>query len=156
MKYKLFLLVFFGFFFVSFVSADSQTFQVRYIVPASDTTPPAWTNLRNLTGYNNTAFSQSITATDPSGISCYYLNDTSTFDVDCSGTITNSTIINTVAIYYLNISVNDTLGNVNWGEFYINITEFPASQCDSVFNYTKMATWNTRPYIQLCQWRDFR
>jgi len=119
---KLFLLMFFGLFFISFVSADSQTLQVRYIVPTPDTTPPSWTNLRNLTGYNNTAFSEAITATDDSGVSCYYLNDTSTFDVDCSGTITNVTVLNTVTIFYLNISVNDTVGNVNWGEFYINIT----------------------------------
>ena len=156
MKYKFLILIFFGMFLINFVSADSQTFQVRYIVPTPDTTPPTWSNLRNLTGYNNTAFSESITATDDSGISCYYLNDTSTFDVDCSGTITNVTALNTVIVYYLNISVNDTVGNVNWGEFYIDITGLSATQCSSTFNYTKMASSNTRPYIQLCQWRNFR
>jgi len=156
MKYKFLLLIFLGMFLINFVSADSISFQMRFIVPAGDITPPDWTNLRNLTGYNNTAFSESITATDDSGISCYSLNDTTTFDVDCSGTITNVTVLNTVTVYYLNISVNDTVGNVNWGEFYIDITGLSATQCGLTFNYTKMASSNTRPYIQLCQWRDFK
>jgi len=122
MKYKFLLLVFLGMFLINFVSADSISFQIRFIVPAEDTTPPTWSTLRNLSGYTNTAFSRYITATDDSGISCYSLNNTTTFNVDCSGQITNSVVLDTVTVYYLNISVNDTLGNMNWGEFYINIT----------------------------------
>jgi len=119
--------------------------------------PPTFNNLRNFTHTVNTSFSESITASDDNGIDTYWLNDTTVFDINASsGLITNSTPLVNVTIYYLNISVNDTIGQITSGEFYINITGIPASQCDSTYNYTRMALSNKRPYIQLCQWRDFR
>lgn len=144
MKYKIFILIFFGLFLINFVSANSQSFQMRFIVPVNDTTPPTWTNLRNLTGYTNTAFSRYITATDINGISCYYLNDTIAFGVDCSGQITNSIILDTATVYYLNISVNDTYGNINWGEFYINITESATGGTAVLCKYRKFGFYNLK------------
>jgi len=144
MKYKFLLLIFLGMFLINFVSADSISFQIRFIVPTEDTTPPTWDNLRNLSGYTNTAFSRYITATDDSGISCYYLNDTTTFDVDCSGRITNSITLTNETIYYMNITVNDTIGNINWGEFYINITNVGASGTSLTCRYKSFGYYDTR------------
>ena len=144
MKYKFLLLIFLGMFLINFVSADSISFQMRFIVPVEDTTPPTWTNLRNLSGYTNTAFSRYITATDDSGISCYSLNDTSTFDVDCSGEITNSITLDTATVYYLNITVNDTVGNINWGEFYINITSSGGTGTATLCKYRKFGFYNIK------------
>jgi len=142
-KYFLFVALM-GFFFISFVSADTQTLQMRFIVPGNDTSPPTFDNLRNLSGYTNQAFSRYITATDDVAVSCYWLNDTSTFDVDCNGKITNQITLDTADIYYLNISVNDTSGNINWGEFYINITT--STGASLTCRYKKFGYYNDKLY----------
>jgi hypothetical protein len=90
---KLILLLFFGMFLLNVISADTQSLTMRFIVPSEEPTPPEFNNLRNFQHYKDDSFSQSITATSSVGISCYYLNDTSTFDVDCDGLITNVTFI---------------------------------------------------------------
>jgi len=143
MKYKLLILIFFGMFLINFVSADSQSIQIKYIIPSGDTTPPTWTNLRNLSGYTNQSFTKYITATDESGIDCYSLNDTSVFEVDCNGKITNSITLTNVTIYYLNLTVNDTLGNINWGEFYINITSTSSGGTALTCRYKKLGYYDT-------------
>ena len=81
MKNKYLIFIFLGIFFTTLASADTQSLQIRFIVP--DQTPPTFTNLRNLTGYTNQAFTRYITATDDVAVDCYSLNDTSAFDVDC-------------------------------------------------------------------------
>jgi hypothetical protein len=97
------------------VNKSSITFSI-------DQTVPLFTNLRNFTHTVNTSFSQSIIATDVSGISYYSLNDTAYFNINSAGLITNATNLSRIEIYYLNISVNDTLNNIKTGVFYINIT----------------------------------
>lgn len=93
-----------------------------------DTNPPTFTNLRNFTHTVNTSFSQSITATDVSGIDSYWLNDTSYFTINAStGLIINSTNLSRIEVHWLNISVNDTLGNLNSGIFFIDITAAPVA-----------------------------
>lgn len=132
-----------GVFFIIFVSADSLSFQMRFIVPEEDSTPPTWTNLRNLSGYTNQAFIRYITATDNVAIDCYSLNDTSAFDVNCDGKITNSITLDTATIYYLNLTVNDTSGNINWGEFYINITDVGGGGGVLTCRYKKFGYYDT-------------
>jgi hypothetical protein len=91
-----------------------------------DLTPPAFVDLRNFNHILNTPFSQSITATDAAGIDSYRLNDTSTFTINfTSGLITNDTALLTLGTYHLNISVNDTWGNLNSGMFWIKIITAP-------------------------------
>jgi len=98
----------------------SNTYDDEFFVIEEDTTPE-WDNLRNFITYINENFSESITATSGVGISCYYLNDTSKFDVDCDGLITNSVPLSSVEKIYLTITVNNTLGEEISGEFYIDI-----------------------------------
>ena len=89
-----------------------------------DTIAPSFSDLRNFIHVINTSFSNSITATDSGvGVQSYSLNQTTQFSIDSTnGLITNITPLDEVAIYWLNISVNDTIGNKNSGIFYINVT----------------------------------
>jgi hypothetical protein len=102
---------------------DIETWWVNITPPAPDTTPPYFNNLRNFTHDINTSFSNSITATDDTGISWYWLNDTTYFNINGgTGLITNQTNLSRVEIHWINISVNDTSNNMNSSIFYINIT----------------------------------
>jgi hypothetical protein len=141
---KLLLTLLVGIFLITLVRADTQTLQIRFIVP--DQTAPVFDNLRNLSGYTNQAFTRYITATDDVGIYCYYLNDTSVFNVDCTGKITNSITLDNVTVYNLNLSVNDTLGNLNWGEFYINITNQATGGTALTCRYKKFGYFNDNLY----------
>lgn len=58
-----------------------------------------------------TIFSYDINATDPSDIDTYFLNDTSNFAIDTEGNLTSIGIL-PIGEYNLEISVNDTLGNL--------------------------------------------
>ena len=123
---KLFLLFLFGMFLISLstnlVKADTQSLTMRFIIPEDDTTPE-FDNLRNFVHDINTEFSKSITASSTVGISCYWLNDTTKFDVDCNGLIENVTALNSIETVYLRITVNNTLGEETYGDFYIDIRE---------------------------------
>jgi hypothetical protein len=99
---------------------DSADFGCSLI---GDITPPTFDNLRNFTHPVNTSFSQSITASDDSGIDSYWLNQTDYFNIDkTTGLITNVTNLSRVEIHYLIIFVNDTLNNIANGTFWINVT----------------------------------
>ena len=91
------------------------------VVP--DTTPPTITNPRNFTQEGNQSFSEDMSATDDSGISFYWLNQTDYFNISQTGIITNVTNLSRVEIHWLNYSVNDTLNNLRSLIFYINITQ---------------------------------
>lgn len=115
---------------------------------APDTTPPTWTNCRNLTAYNNTAFSQSITATDSSGIDGYFLNQTNIFNVGrATGLITNVTDLTDVQFWNMNITVNDTVGNIAQCLFWINITRQPVAVTSTNIKISPYVT-NKVPYVK--------
>jgi hypothetical protein len=68
------------------------------------------------------AFNYDVNATDASiGLEGYAVND-SNFQVNSSGWISNNTVL-VINLYYINISINDTLGNSNSSIFYVNITD---------------------------------
>lgn len=87
-----------------------------------DTTPPAITHT-NYSHEVNTSFSQTYTVTD-AGVQVfrYILNDTSDFNITQAGLLTNVTPLNTTTVYYLNLSANDSLGNLASTVFMINVT----------------------------------
>ncbi len=87
----------------------------------SDTTGPVFTNLANQTILENQSLTYDIDASDSSGVSCYRVNDTNNFNINCSGYLKNLTGLS-IGIYWLNISVNDTLNNVNSEIIYVNVT----------------------------------
>jgi len=47
------------------------------------------------------------------------------WNINCDGVLINITALDTIKLIWLNISVNDTIGNLNSAEFWINITEAP-------------------------------
>jgi hypothetical protein len=88
-----------------------------------DNTPPTFDNLRNFIHQLNTSFGESITASDPSGIDSYRLNDTSIISIAAAtGLMANATNLSTEHLFYLNITANDTLHNLISGVFNINVT----------------------------------
>ena len=105
---------------------SSETWFVNVTEVPTDTTPPVFDNLRNFTHTVNTSFSQSITATDETSSVSYKLNQTNQFNINVNtGLIINVTQLNTLTIYYLNLTANDTSGNQVSGIFFINVTSAP-------------------------------
>lgn len=103
--------------------AGAQTLVQFNQTAPPDTTPPTFDNLVNHTHTANTSFIYDVDATDPSGLGSFWINSTN-FSIDPStGVITNVTTLNHTRTEWINISVNDTVGNLAWDIFYINITK---------------------------------
>ena len=94
---------------------------LNYGIEASDTTPPTL-SVYNITQTNTTAVQGNFNATDTSGIDYWWINDTTNFKINQTGFFENNTNL-AVAIYYVNISVNDTVGNIASEIIYVNLTE---------------------------------
>lgn len=102
--------------------------------------PPVWSSLKNKTTYQNKSVSFSIAATDEVGISCYTLNDTSNFTINCAGLIKNNTLLYEVRTYNLNVSANDTANNVIYGVIWIDVKA--AIPSTGVCRYRDYGYWN--------------
>ena len=89
-----------------------------------DSIVPTFSNLTNQSLTFGSDFNYTFTTNDSSGISCFDVNDSSNFQINCSGFIENITAL-AVGEYQLNITVNDTFGNNNSELFLVNVT--PAS-----------------------------
>ncbi len=90
-----------------------------------DTTSPVFNNFTNPLVIQGNSFSYQINATDSTlPISCFSINDTTNFNVNCTGYLINNTIL-TDQIYSLNVSVNDSLGNTNSSVLLVNVTTRP-------------------------------
>jgi hypothetical protein len=85
-----------------------------------DTQGPTFTNIQNKIMLDNTSLSYDIDATDINSISCFAVNDTLAFNIDCLGVLTNITSLD-LGYYWLNISVNDSLNNINSKVIFINV-----------------------------------
>ncbi len=59
-------------------------------------------------------------ATDLSGIDTFFIDDTTNFTINSSGFLINATNL-AIGFYYLNVSVNDTLGNINSTIYQIEV-----------------------------------
>jgi hypothetical protein len=91
-----------------------------------DSTPPYFTDLDNQTSYDNESLNYDINATDDGiGFDSFSIDDTTNFSINsATGVITNITIL--IEYYYVvNVSINDTLGNLNWSLWSLNVTEAP-------------------------------
>ncbi len=89
-------------------------------ITIQDTTPPDWVYIledQNLE-YGD-SLSCDVSAWDASGIDAYWVNDTSNFQINSNGLITNCSLL-TVQVYWLEIHVNDTIGLIT--SSIINIT----------------------------------
>lgn len=89
-----------------------------------DNTPPAFDNIINHTHIVNTSFSYDIDATDAkSSVDSFWLNDTTVFTINITtGLVENATALENLTAYWLNVSVNDTIGNIASEIFFINVT----------------------------------
>lgn len=85
-----------------------------------DLSPPLFDEFNNQSIGEERALSYTINATDLVGVDCYTVND-SDFQISCAGVLENNTILD-VGVHTLNITVNDTLGNSNWGLLLVNVT----------------------------------
>ena len=81
-------------------------------VNVSDTNGPTFTNLTNITIGQYDSLAYQINATDSSGVSCFTVNDTTNFNINCSGYLTNKTAL-TEYYYLINLTANDTNNNLN-------------------------------------------
>jgi parallel beta-helix repeat protein len=91
-----------------------------------DSTPPYFTDLDNQTSYDNESLNYDINASDDGiGLDGFAIDDTTNFSIVYStGVITNITTL--IEYYYVvNVSINDTLGNLNWSLWSLNVTETP-------------------------------
>ncbi len=90
----------------------------------TDTLPPTFINLANKTLGNGRSLNYDIEAVDDGvGLGTFAINWTSTFSiVPATGVLTNSSALN-LGMYWINISVNDTLRHMTSQIFYVNVTE---------------------------------
>jgi PGF-pre-PGF domain-containing protein len=87
-----------------------------------DTTAPAFTNISNLTASDLSGIFYDINASDNLvGVSCFSINDSTNFAINCAGILTNASHL-TPVVYSLNVTANDTLNNKNSQIIFINIT----------------------------------
>lgn len=95
---------------------SNQTFTI-------DKTPPYFTAIENQTVALNTPLTYDINATDDIvGLGNFSINDTGNFSMDPStGIVTNATALSS-GYYLLNVTVNDTLGNLNWSLWNVNVS----------------------------------
>jgi len=76
-------------------------------------------------------FNYDLNATDPSGISGWWLNDTVHFTIDINGAITN-TVPLSVGDYGIQVWVNDTLNNIQTDEFAVTVEDTTAPTWDQI------------------------
>ncbi|MBL7054586.1 hypothetical protein ISS05_02420, partial [Candidatus Woesearchaeota archaeon] len=99
-------------------------------VNVTNTTGPTFTDISNITADYGSALAYDLDATDISGVDCFIVNNTN-FNISCSGYLENSTNLN-MSIYWLNITVNDTLGNNNSELIWVNVTDLTAPTINKV------------------------
>ncbi len=83
---------------------------------------PTFTDFENQSLLEEVSLAYDIDATDSgSGLSCFTVNDTIDFKIDCSGNLENNTALS-VGTYWLNISANDSVNNINSDIMFVNVT----------------------------------
>ncbi|RLI60441.1 MAG: hypothetical protein DRO88_14385 [Promethearchaeia archaeon] len=92
-----------------------------------DVTSPRWViKPKDQEIFEGEPFSYKVEAVDENGIDNYWLNDISSFKIDGTGLITNTTTLE-VRIYHLTVFVNDTNGNKIYSSFSISVIEDDSS-----------------------------
>ncbi|UCF13380.1 MAG: cadherin repeat domain-containing protein, partial [Thermoplasmatales archaeon] len=90
---------------------QSATLTINVTTIVIDTTPPTWDEApTDQTVEFGSPFSYDVNASDANGIDSYNVNDTTNFQVDGNGIITNATAL-AVGIYWLEINASDPSNN---------------------------------------------
>ena len=140
MKLKLLFTFIFLFFLIQTISAATDTYTIKWVIPEEDTTPPTFDNLINHTQQANQSFTYDLDASDTqSAIDSFWLNDSTIYQiVRETGVITNATNLSTPSFWTINVSVNDTEGNIASDIFWINITNVPGiGECNEFVIFNK-------------------
>ena len=116
-----------GFYNITFVydgngnyTDDNETWWVNITLP--DTTPPYFTGIGNVEMYDNQSLSYDINATDETAFGFFAINWTTVFSINKNtGVLTNVSGLG-IGIYYINVSINDTTGNMNSSVMWVNVS----------------------------------
>jgi hypothetical protein len=88
-----------------------------------DSTAPYFVNISNQTLNYGDFIKYQINATDnTTRVSCFKVNDTTNFKINCSGSFENNTLLG-VSIYWVNITVNDSFSNSRSIILMVNVSE---------------------------------
>jgi hypothetical protein len=101
-------------------SNNVNSSKVRFMV---DTLAPAFINLTNQNLFDNQSLNYDINATDAGiGLGTFAINWTTLFSIaPATGVLTNISGL-TPGLYYINVSVNDLLGNMNSAILRVNVS----------------------------------
>jgi hypothetical protein len=92
-----------------------------FTITVQDTLGPAWAETPvDHVIEAGTGFRYDLNASDLSGISQYWLNDTAHFTIDGIGVVTNATALS-AGVYPLHVYANDTEGNILSGIFTVTV-----------------------------------
>ncbi len=101
-------------------------------VTVQDTTSPSWVlPPSDKTMEFGGSFNYDLDASDPSGVDNWWLNDTTYFDIDGNGVITNKGLV-PIGEYWLEVNVNDTYGNTLTDKFKITVEDNIAPTWDEI------------------------
>jgi parallel beta-helix repeat protein len=105
-----------------------------------DLTSPTFTSIpvNSSLFYRNESLLVIFVATDETGFGYYSVNDTR-FSINQSGFLSNATILG-VGNYELNVTINDTSGNINWTRYTVQVNK-SQENCRVLFNATSPLTY---------------
>lgn len=109
--------------------------------------PPTFTTIPNNVSlfYGNESLNVTFIATDETGFSMYYINDTRFNMMNSTGWLTNATPME-VGHYQINVSINDTSNNINWTLFNVEVNK-SQDFCQILFNETSPLEFNKHFYV---------
>ncbi|MBT3324403.1 hypothetical protein HN681_03140 [archaeon] len=96
---------------------------------AIDNILPYFHSITNQTLSVGSPFSYTLNGTDTIEFDCYSVNDSTNFDLGCDGVLSNNTYLD-VGLYWLNITLNDTVNNLNSSLMWVNVTAVPSIGLD--------------------------
>ncbi|MBD3195426.1 MAG: hypothetical protein GF317_10245, partial [Candidatus Lokiarchaeota archaeon] len=111
-------------------------------ITVQDTTPPTWDEpLENQSIDEKLSFLYDVNASDISGISSYWINDTFSFNIDSHGKLSNTTTLS-LGIIWLEIRAYDPSNNYATDIIKITIRDITEP------------TWNETPTDQIFEYRN--
>ncbi|KKN41841.1 hypothetical protein LCGC14_0719320, partial [marine sediment metagenome] len=117
---------------VSVNDTQNQINSTIFKITVQDTKAPTWDEIPdNQTMEFGSSFYYKLNASDPSGISAWWLNDTTNFTIASNGVITNASQV-PVGVYWLQVSVNDTQNQINFTIFKITVQDTKAPTWDEI------------------------
>ena len=114
---------------------------VRFTV---DTIAPYFTNLANQSLLQGQSLNYDINATDDGvGLGTFAINWTTNFSIVAStGVLTSNSGLN-LGMYYINVSVNDTIGNLNSSILLVNVSADTTAPNVNLISPTNSSTWSS-------------